>query len=105
MKSLNDIADRVVASEMSPTKVLVRHYAHLARCSRTAGQSRLAEEYHEACMIVAGVAPSFFTELAEATGHEISNIIQLFKDSRIVRFFQKIGWSFSNLWQLPVNLR
>lgn len=46
-------------------------------------------------------APSaFFSELAESTGLELQSIVSLFRDSSIVRFFSKIGWSFKKLYEL-----
>ena len=94
------VVERQLKAGMSPTDILVAHYDGWWRRSRRAGRSNMAVEYREARDAVAGVSPRFFIDVAKAVGASLSSVVSLFKDSRVVRFFQKIGWSFARLWKI-----
>jgi len=99
----SEITDRIVVSYqlrsgMSPTEILVRHYDGLCR-GITASDLRLASEYREARDAIALVKPQFFMDLAKAAEASLESIIELFKDSMVVRLFQKVGWSMKGLWE------
>lgn len=97
---MDAIVDRLVIEWQlehgwSPTKILYAHFREQASSStRTAAEKRGLREAKQA---VAVVKPKFFMELAKASGKSLASLIQLFKDSRVVRFFKKIGWSFKKL--------
>jgi len=85
-------------SGMSPTEILVRYYDNLSR-NVVASDLMLASTYREARDIVSFVKPKFFIDLAKASGTSLESIIELFKDSRVVKLFQKIGWSIKGFWE------
>lgn len=100
----SDIVERIVVSYqlqsgVNPTEVLVRHYDGLCR-NVVASDSRLASEYREARDIVALVRPQFFVDVAKAVGASLESVIDLFRDSRVVKFFQKIGWKLERFWKV-----
>jgi hypothetical protein len=102
--SREEIVESIVVSYqlragMSPTEILVRHYNAMAR-SVTASDSVLAAEYREARDIMSFVNPKFLLTVAYAVGASLYAIIDLFKDTRIVKFFQEIGWKLENFWSV-----
>lgn len=97
-----DIAGRVAVATllsmgMSPRDILVEHYRTMWRTSRNAGSST-ASEYRCAMEIVALVKPGFFMELAKAAEVSLGSIVEIFKDSMVVKLFQKVGWSMKGFW-------
>jgi hypothetical protein len=97
------IAERVAVSfqfqsGVNPSEVLVRYYDGLTR-SMVASDVVLASEYREARDIIARVNPQFFIDLARTIKTSLSDIVQLFKDRNVVRFFDKVGWSFKGIWE------
>jgi hypothetical protein len=101
---ISDIAGRVVVARqlslgMSPRDILVGHYGMLWKASKVAGSST-ASEYRMAMKVLAAVKPSFFMDLAKSAEVSLVSIVEMFKDSRVVSFFGKIGWSLKNLWDI-----
>lgn len=76
---------------ISPRVILLDHYA---------GRCRTASIYREARTQLAFVGDSFFKEVADALGVGLSSVVEFFKDSRVLRFFSKIGWSFKKFYDL-----
>lgn len=80
---------------MSPKIILLNHYASLRAASK--GSRQYA---YKQAMIYLSFAPSkFFDDLAESLKVKLTDILELFKDWRIVKFFGKIGWSFKVLYE------
>jgi len=101
---MDDVVERVVVAVqlgmgMTPVEILVAHYEDMARCSRTAGQSRMATEYMEARNMVSFASSRFFIDLARTLKTSLSDIVRLFKNSGVVRLFDKVGWDFKGLWE------
>ena len=99
------VAERVsdewkLANGWSPSVILQEWYAHKVRTSKTASERN---EYVEARLMVAGVTMDFVKDLAKATGNSLGSVMELLKNSKVVRFFSKIGWSFRKLWELLRN--
>lgn len=86
-----------LANDYTPVDILQAHFASMCRISKTASDCR---EYAEARVMVAGVTIDFIQEVAEAIGASIGSVMELLKDSKVVRFFSKIGWSFRKLWDI-----
>lgn len=83
------IVDAQLATGMSPKLILCAYY----RVQKTADADSC---YH----ILARLKPGFFKDLAEQAKVKLTDIIMLFKDSRVVKVFKAIGWSFTNLYKL-----
>jgi len=56
--------------------------------------------YYEASRHIAFFGIKFFQDVAKEMRVGIGTLIDFFKDSMIVRFFQKIGWSFKELYRM-----
>ena len=66
---------------ISPKAILLDHYA----------SRRTASIYRDAKTQLAFVGDSFFKEVADALGTGLSSVVEFFKDSRVLKFFSKIG--------------
>ena len=75
---------------ISPKAILLDHYA----------SRRTASIYRDAKTQLAFVGDSFFKEVADALGTGLSSVVEFFKDSRVLKFFSKIGWSFKKFYDL-----
>ncbi len=99
---MNELDERVatawlLACGVQPRDLLLAYYDSRRRTSKLAAADKGLREAREA---LAFAPVEFFKELAEATGAALSDIVTLFKDSRVVRIFSKVGWSFKKLWAL-----
>jgi len=56
-------------------------------------------EYHEAMVCLAFAPIQFFKDLASQLKLKLADILRLFKDSRVVKFFSKFKWDFKKLWE------
>jgi len=74
---------------MSPKEILASYY----RVKKTA-------ESESCYRIIARVNPLFFQDIAEKSGKRLSDLITLFKDSRVVKLFRAIGFQVKNLHKI-----
>lgn len=98
------IQDRLVVayqleSGWTPTLILTDHYGRLARVSKTASERGVYIEARDAIALF-GKFDEFVKSLALKTGVALKDVIRLFKDSRVVKLFSKVGWSFEKLWDM-----
>jgi len=96
---MNRVASRLATelalkAGISPKTILLDYYG--CRC-RTASDYTF---YREAKTQLAFVGESFFSEVADAVGAKLAEVVEFFKDSRVLRFFSKIGWSFKKFYDL-----
>jgi hypothetical protein len=95
------LADKVAMAWLlscgaQPRDILVGHYDFLLRTSKLAMTDRGFREARDA---VASAPVEFFKEVAEAAGASLIDVVKMFKDSRVVRLFSKVGWSLNGLWE------
>jgi len=107
MLNTSEIVDDIVLdwqlrNGWSPSMVLYAHYDEASHVviSHSYSVSSDRMEMMAARDSVAGVGSEFFKSLAEATKSSLFSILKLFKDSRVVKFFSKIGWSFKAIYGL-----
>lgn len=86
-----------LANGWTPARILQEHFAGEQRFAKVASERIAAAE---ARVLVAGVTLDFVRDMAKALGTSIGAVVELLKDSAIVKFFKAIGWSFQKLWQL-----
>ena len=67
---------------------------------RTVCASDRRRELIEARQAVAFAPATFFSELSDSTGLDLASIVSLFRETKVVRFFKAIGWSFKKLFGL-----
>ena len=96
---MNRVASRLATelaleAGISPKEILLDHYASR---SRTASDHAI---YRDAKVQLAFIGEDFFKEVAGAIGASLSDVVEFFKDSRVLRFFSKIGWSFKKLYDI-----
>ena len=79
---------------ISPKAILLDHYA----CRiRTASDRHV---YRNAKVQLAFIGEDFFRDIVEATESSMASVVEFFKDSRVLRFFSKIGWSFKKFYEI-----
>jgi hypothetical protein len=96
---MNRVASRLATelaldAGISPKEILLDHYA---------SQGRIASDqaiFRQARLQLAFVGEQFFKDVAEAVGTDLASIVEFFKDSRVLRFFNKIGWSFKKFYEM-----
>jgi hypothetical protein len=77
----------------SAKKVLMEYYASLHVAS--------ADLQYKIAMEMLAFAPiEFFKNIANKLKVKLSDIVNIFKDSRVVKFFSKIGWSLKKLYEM-----
>jgi hypothetical protein len=81
----------------TPAGILQEHYASMQRRAKVASEKM---EAAEARVLSAGVTLDFVKGIAEALNTSLGSVVELMKDSRVVKFFSKIGWSFKKLYDL-----
>lgn len=81
----------------TPAQILQEHFAGEQRFCKVASKRMAAAE---ARILVAGITLDFVRDIANAMKTSMGSIIEIFKDSQIVRFFSKVGWSFKKIWDL-----
>lgn len=86
-----------LANGWTPARLLQEHFAGEQRFSKVASEKMAAAE---ARVLVAGITLDFVRDIANAMKTSMGSIIEIFKDSQVVRFFSKIGWSFKKIWDL-----
>jgi hypothetical protein len=59
-----------------------------------------SEEYRECYHIIAGLRPGTIKEIAQQAGVKLMDLLSLFKNSKVVKLFSKLGWSFKKLYGL-----
>jgi hypothetical protein len=100
---IEGMADRLVVGWQldhgwTPRSILIPHYDALLRHSKTASD---ANRYRQARDAVSGLGfLKFVYDLAKGTGLALADLVNLFKDSRVVRFFSKIKWSMEKMFGL-----
>ena len=88
MTTQEQIVESQLAIGMSPKVILLAYYrVQKEACS------------NDCYNIIAGVKPSFFKDIATEAKLKLTDIIMLFKDSRVVKVFKAFGWSFTNLYK------
>lgn len=103
---IEGMADRLVVGWQldhgwTPRSILVEYYGSLARRSRTASE---ADGCRQARDTVSG--PGFLRfvyDLARQSMLSLKDLIVLFKDARVVKFFSKIKWDMGVLFGLLKN--
>ena len=80
---------------ISPKTILLDYYAS-RRCPTASDYAF----YREAKTQLAFVGENFFSEISEAMGAKLADVVEFFKDSRVLRFFSKIGWSFKKFYDI-----
>lgn len=91
----NDDFDERLARNENPVKILQEYYASIRYANQYFEKMR-----KEAFNQLAFAPVQFFKDLAEKLKIKLVDILRLFKDSKIVKFFSKIGWSFTKLYNL-----
>lgn len=80
-----------------PAEILVEHYGRMARSRITASERVLFKQAkHEVALLGSG----FIQEISDAIGVGVAGVVDFFRDSRVVKFFSKIGWSFKSLLEM-----
>ena len=85
-----------LANGWTPALVAQDWYTHQIRTSKFASMS----DYHkmiEARIMVAGATTEFVEEISEAVGASVGSVIELLKNSQVVKLFYKLRWSFDKL--------
>jgi hypothetical protein len=75
--------------------ILINYYSSFHSSS-----SDEQNNYREAQRILAFAPVEFFKELAAEAKIKLADLLELFKDWKVVKFFGKIGWSFKKLFEL-----
>lgn len=86
-----------LANGWTPARLLQEHFAGEQRFSKVASEKMAAAE---ARVLVAGITLDFVRDIANAMRTSVGSIIEVLKDSQVVKFFSKIGWSFKKLYDL-----
>ena len=86
--------DLALHAGYTPRAILLDHYLFMGRRSKTASEK---SSYKDASKHIRAFGLSFFREVSKELGVGIGALVDFFKDSQVVRFFQKIGWSFKKL--------
>jgi len=88
-----------LATGWSPRDILIAHYDGVIRsCVLVASQLK---QHREARRILAGLGKlKFFSSMAKLAQKSIVDVVNLFKNSLVVKFFGKIKWSFKKLFDL-----
>ena len=89
MTTPEQIVDFQLAQGMTPREILLAHY----QVVRTASDQ-------DCYTMLAGAKASFFSDVAAQAKLKLTDVIMLFKDSRVVKLFSAIGWSFKKLYGL-----
>lgn len=89
--------DLALTAGCSPRAILLEHYMYMGRRSKTASQKSV---YRDASRHIALFGLGFFKDVAREMGIGLGALVDFFKDSMVVRFFQKVGWSFKKLYDL-----
>jgi hypothetical protein len=85
-------------NNISSKKILIDYYSSLKFSSKE------ELEYNQETIKIIAFAPiTFFKNLANQLKVKLSDILEIFKNSEIVRFFSKIGWSFKKLLEILKN--
>jgi len=92
---MNDKFDYYLSIGRSPNRILTDYYNGL-RFSNSSER----HHYIEARKLIAFAPMQFFKDLAEQLKVKLVDILRLFKNWKIVKFFGKIGWSFKRLLDL-----
>lgn len=99
-----DVADDMVVTWQLQTgwtaqQILVAHYDGLLR--RRVGSEGDRASWREAREFVAEPKfMEFIKDVVNTTGAKLIDLVKLFKDSRVVKFFGKVGWSFKAIFAL-----
>jgi hypothetical protein len=91
------VSEWKLANGWTPARILQEHFATEQRYSKVASEQR---EAAEARVMVAGITMDFVKQVASALKTSIGSVIEIFKDSKVVKFFTKIDWSFEKLHNL-----
>jgi len=86
-----------LANGWTPARILQEHFAAEQRLSKIAS---VRMEAAEARVLVAGITQDFVKDVAKALKTSLGSVVELLKDSRVTRFFSKVGWSFQKLYDL-----
>ena len=87
-----------LSKNISAKKILIDYYSTLKFSS--------VEEYEEnqkTIKVLAFAPVTFFKDVANQMKVKLSDILEVFKNSAVVRFFSKIGWSFRKLLEILKN--
>jgi len=101
--NLDRITERVVVAYQlehgwTPRQILVEHYDRMIRQAKTASDiSHLREARNEVAAF--GFIKNLI-DMAKQTELSLKDLIVMFKDSKVVKFFKEIGWSFKYLYDL-----
>lgn len=84
--------------EDNSVAILYAYYDSLSKCKTASILQR--HEYIEARDAIAFAPVKFFQEISESLGLSLADIVNFFKNSKVVKFFSAIGWSFQKLYEL-----
>lgn len=80
----------------APSLIAQEWYTHQLRTVKFASEKEYREMV-EARELVAGATMDFIKEISSAIGASIGSVVEMLKDSRVVRLFSKLNWSFEKL--------
>lgn len=96
---VNEIVDKLLLdSGVHPTALLLAYFDNISK-SKTASafdkkDARLAKQ------LLAGMPINFLKDIASQTGLALWDLIKVFKNTIVIKFFSKIKWSFKRLYEL-----
>jgi len=82
----------------NPITILYAYYDGLSKRKTASVLQR--SEYIEARDAIAFAPVKFFQEVSESLGLSLTDIINFFKNSKVVKFFSAIRWSFEKMYEL-----
>jgi hypothetical protein len=82
----------------NPVTILYAYYDGLSK--RKTASLLQRSEYIEARDAIAFAPIKFFQEISESLGLSLTDIISFFKNSKVVKFFSVIRWSFEKMYEL-----
>ena len=88
-----------LANGWSPALIAQEWYAHQLRTAKFASEAEYREMV-EARTLVAGATVEFVNDIAEAVGASVGSVLDLLKNSHVVKLFSAIRWSFDRLSDL-----
>jgi hypothetical protein len=86
-----------LANGWTPARILQEYFASEQWRVKTASEKAMDAE---ARVLVAGITMDFVKDLAAALKTSWGSVVELLKNSKIIKFFSAIGWSFKYLYDL-----